>query len=76
MAVDPAKFPVVVSAQGSDGGITLYRIDQVRQPPAGDPKVRAAQARQMEALAAQAEFAAFLNHMRILADVKVINPLK
>ena len=76
MAVDPAKLPVVVSAQGSDGGITLYRIDQVRQPPAGDPKVRAAQARQMEALAAQAEFAAFLNHMRFLADVKVINPLK
>ncbi len=76
MAVDPAKLPVVVSAQGSDGGITLYRIDQVRQPPAGDPKVRAAQARQMEALAAQAEFAAFLNHMRLLADVKVINPLK
>jgi len=75
MAVDPAKLPVVVSAQGSDG-ITLYRIDQVRQPPAGDPKMRAAQAQQMEALAAQAEFAAFLNHMRILADVKIVNPLK
>ena len=75
MAVDPAKLPVVVSAQGSDG-ITLYRIDQVRQPPAEDPKMRAAQAQQMEALAAQAEFAAFLNHMRILADVKIVNPLK
>jgi hypothetical protein len=76
MAVDPAKLPVVVSTQSSDSGITLYRIDQVRQPPAGDPKVRAAQAQQMEALAAQAEFAAFLNHMRILADVKILNPLK
>jgi hypothetical protein len=38
--------------------------------------MRAAQAQQMEALAAQAEFAAFLNHMRILADVKIVNPLK
>lgn len=76
MAVDPSKLPVVVSAKNSDGGITLYRVDQVRQPPAADAKVRAAQAQQIEALAAQAEFAAFLNHMRILAKVKVVNPLK
>ncbi|MFM1834744.1 MAG: hypothetical protein RJB52_951, partial [Pseudomonadota bacterium] len=76
MAVDPAKLPAVVSSTNSDGGITLYRVDQVRQPPASDAKVRAAQAQQIEALAAQAEFAAFLNHMRILANVKVINPLK
>jgi len=76
MAVDPAKLPVVVSSTNSDGGITLYRVDQVRQPPASDAKVRAAQAQQIEALAAQAEFAAFLNHMRILANVKVVNPLK
>ena len=76
MAVDPVKLPVVVSSTNSDGGITLYRVDQVRQPPASDAKVRAAQAQQIEALAAQAEFAAFLNHMRILANVKVVNPLK
>jgi hypothetical protein len=76
MAVDPVKLPVVVSSTNSDGGITLYRVDQVRQPPASDAKVRAAQAQQIEELAAQAEFAAFLNHMRILANVKVVNPLK
>jgi hypothetical protein len=76
MAVDPTKLPSIVSVKNSEGGITLYRVDQVRQPPASDTKVRAAQAQQIEALAAQAEFAAFLNHMRILANVKVINPLK
>ncbi|MDP3622040.1 MAG: SurA N-terminal domain-containing protein [Polynucleobacter sp.] len=76
MSVDPAKLPVVISITNPGSGTTLYRIDQVRQPPAADAKIRQAQAQQMQVLAAQAEFVGFMSYWRDRANVKVINPLK
>jgi hypothetical protein len=76
MAVDPSKLPMVVSIANAGSGTTLYRIDQVRQPPAADAKVRQAQSQQIQALAAQAEFVGFMSYWRNEANVKIINPLK
>jgi len=41
-----------------------------------DAKVHKAQAQQIQALAAQSEFAGFMGYWRNSAGVKVINPLK
>jgi hypothetical protein len=76
MVVDPSKLPMVISIANPGSGTTLYRIDQVRQPPAADVKVRQAQSQQIQALAAQAEFVGFMSYWRNEANVKVINPLK
>ena len=76
MSVNPNKLPAIVSVKDSGAGVTLYRVDQVRQPPAGDAKVHKAQAQQIQALAAQSEFAGFMAYWRDAAGVKIINPLK
>ena len=76
MSIDPDKFPVVVSVRNPGVGTTLYRVDQVRQPTDVDAKVHKAQAQQIQALAAQSEFASFMSYWRDSASVKVINPLK
>jgi len=76
MAVNEDKFPAVVSVSNPGLGTTIYRIDQVRQPTAVDAKVHKAQAQQIQALAAQSEFAGFMAYWRNSAGVKVINPLK
>ena len=76
MSVNPSKLPVVISVKDSGTGVTLYRVDQVRQPPAGDAKVHKAQAQQIQALAAESEFAGFMAYWRDAAGVKIINPLK
>jgi len=65
---------VAVSKPGV--GTTLYRVDQVRQPAGVDAKIHNAQAQQIQALAAQSEFAGFMAYWRDAAGVKVINPLK
>jgi hypothetical protein len=76
MSVNASNLPAVVSVANPGVGTTIYRIDQVRQPPAVDAKVHKAQAQQIQALAAQAEFAGFMGYWRNSAGVKVINPLK
>ena len=76
MSVNPDKFPAVVSVQNPGVGTILYRVDQVRQPTGVDAKVHKAQAQQIQALAAQSEFAGFMAYWRDVAGVKVINPLK
>lgn len=76
MSVNASKLPAVVSVANPGVGTTIYRIDQVRQPSVVDAKVRKAQAQQIQALAAQSEFAGFMSYWRKSADVKVINPLK
>lgn len=76
MSINPDKLPAVVSVSNPGVGTTLYRIDQVRQPPSGDAKVYKAQAAQIQSLAAQSEFAGFMSYWRESADVKIINPLK
>jgi len=76
MSVNPNNLPAVVSVANPGVGTTIYRIDQVRQPPAVDAKVHKAQAQQIQALAAQSEFAGFMGYWRNSAGVKVINPLK
>jgi hypothetical protein len=76
MSINPDKLPTVVSVSNSGVGSTLYRIDQVRQPPSGDAKVYKAQALQIQSLAAQSEFAGFMSYWRESANVKIINPLK
>ena len=76
MSVSASKLPAVVSVANPGVGTTIYRIDQVRQPPVVDAKVRNAQAQQIQALAAQSEFAGFMAYWRNSAGVKVINPLK
>lgn len=76
MSVNASTFPAVVSVTNPGVGSTIYRIDQVRQPSAVDAKVQKAQAQQIQALAAQSEFAGFMAYWRNSAGVKVINPLK
>lgn len=76
MSINPDQFPAVVSVNDPGVGATLYRIDQARQPAGVDVKVHKAQAQQIQALAAQAEFAGFMSYWRDTAGVKVINPLK
>jgi len=76
MSINPDTFPAYVSVANSGVGTTIYRVDQVRQPSASDAKVRKAQAQQIQALAAQSEFAGFMAYWRDTAKVKVINPLK
>lgn len=76
MSVDPNKFPDLISVNNPGVGVTLYRVDQVRQPTSADAKVHKAQAQQIQALAAQSEFAGFMSYWRDLAGVKIINSLK
>ena len=76
MSANPAKLPAIVSVANPGVGATLYRVDQVRQPIGGDAKVHKAQAAQIQALAAQSEFAGFMSYWRDSAGVKTINPLK
>ena len=76
MSVNPDKFPALVSVQNPGVGTILYRVDQLRQPAGVDAKVHKAQAQQIQALAAQSEFAGFMAYWRGVAGVKVINPLK
>lgn len=76
MSINPDKLPALVSVSNPGVGTTLYRVDQVRQPTVVDAKVRKAQAQQIQALAAQSEFAGFMAYWRDVAGVKVINPLK
>jgi hypothetical protein len=76
MTINADKLPAVVSVPNTGVGVTIYRIDQIRQPPVVDAKIRQAQAQQIQALAAQSEFAGFMAYWRDGANVKVINPLK
>ncbi|MCF8190861.1 MAG: SurA N-terminal domain-containing protein [Polynucleobacter sp.] len=76
MSVNASALPAVVSVTNPGVGSTIYRIDQIRQPTAVDAKVQRAQAQQIQALAAQSEFAGFMAYWRNSAGVKVINPLK
>ena len=76
MSVNPDKLPAYVSVNVPGAGVTLYRVDQIRQPTAVDAKVYKAQSQQIQALAAQAEFAGFMSYWRDNAKVKTINPLK
>lgn len=76
MSVSADKFPAVLTVSNPGVGTTIYRVDQVRQPSSSDAKVHKAQAQQIQALAAQSEFAGFMSYWRDGAGVKVINPLK
>ena len=76
MSVNPNQLPAYVSVNTPGTGVTLYRVDQIRQPTAVDVKVHKAQSQQIQALAAQSEFAGFMTYWRDSAKVKTINPLK
>jgi len=76
MSVSQDKLPAYVSVDNPGIGTTLYRIDQVRQPTGVDAKVHKAQSQQIQALAAQAEFAGFMAYWRDSAKVKTINLLR
>jgi hypothetical protein len=67
---------MVISIANSGVGTTIYRVDQVRQPVDADPKIRQAQAQQIQALTAQSEFSGLMGFWRNKAEVKMINPLK
>ncbi len=74
MAVNIDKLPVVISVSTPGVSTTIYRICQVRQPVTVDVKIHKAQAQQIQALAAQSEFAGFMSYWRNAASVKEINP--
>jgi hypothetical protein len=76
MSVSQDKLPAYVSVASPGIGTTLYRVDQIRQPTGVDAKVHKAQSQQIQALAAQAEFAGFMAYWRDSANVKTINTLK
>ena len=76
MSVNQEKLPAYISVNNLGVGTTLYRVDQVRQPAIVDAKIHKAQSMQIQALAAQAEFAGFMAYWRDSAKVKTINPLK
>jgi len=76
MLVSQDKLPAYVSVDNPGVGATLYRVDQIRQPTGVDAKIHKAQSQQIQALAAQAEFAGFMAYWRDSAKVKTINSLK
>jgi hypothetical protein len=76
MSVSQDKLPAYVSVDNPGIGATLYRVDQIRQPTGVDAKVHKAQSQQIQALAAQAEFAGFMAYWRDSAKVKTINSLR
>lgn len=76
MSVNPDQLPAYVSVNTPGAGVTVYRVDQIRQPTAVDAKLHKAQSQQIQALAAQSEFAGFMTYWRDSAKVKTINPLK
>lgn len=76
MSTNPDKLPAYISVSNPGVGATLYRVDQIRQPTGVDAKVHKAQSQQIQALAAQSEFAGFMAYWRDAAKVKTINPLK
>ena len=76
MSVSQEKLPAYVSVVNPGIGTTLYRVDQIRQATGVDEKIRKAQSQQIQALAAQAEFAGFMSYWRDSAKVKTINSLK
>ena len=76
MSTNPDKLPAYISVSNPGVGATLYRVDQIRQPTGVDAKVHKAQSQQIQALAAQSEFAGFMAYWRDTAKVKTINPLK
>ena len=76
MSTNPDKLPAYISVSNPGVGATLYRVDQMRQPTGVDAKVHKAQSQQIQALAAQSEFAGFMAYWRDAAKVKTINPLK
>ena len=76
MSTNPDKLPAYISVGNPGVGATLYRVDQIRQPTGVDAKVHKAQSQQIQALAAQSEFAGFMAYWRDTAKVKTINPLK
>ena len=76
MLVSQDKLPAYVLVDNPGVGATLYRVDQIRQPTGVDAKIHKAQSQQIQALAAQAEFAGFMAYWRDSAKVKTINSLK
>uniref|UniRef100_UPI0040488BDA SurA N-terminal domain-containing protein n=1 Tax=Polynucleobacter sp. TaxID=2029855 RepID=UPI0040488BDA len=76
MSANADQFPALVTVNIPGQGAMIYRIDDIRQPKNIDPKVQQAQAQQIQALAAQGEFAGFMGFWRNGAVVKVINPLQ
>jgi hypothetical protein len=76
MSVNSKQLPAVVSAQASDGGFAIYRVNKVQQPSQSDAKLRANQARQVADLSTQAEAAAYFESVKDRAGVKQVNSVK
>ncbi|MDM8357288.1 SurA N-terminal domain-containing protein [Pandoraea communis] len=73
-AADTAKLPAYVGvALGEGRGYAVYRISKVTQPAEQDAQRLAAEAQQLNQLAAQAEWNAWLGDLRARSKVKVIH---
>lgn len=71
---DTAKLPAYVGVELGDGqGYAVYRISKVTQPATQDPQRLAAEAQQLNQLAAQAEWNAWMGDLRERSKVKVVN---
>lgn len=71
---DTAKLPAYVGVDLGEGqGYAVYRISKVSQPTVQDPQRLAAETQQLNQLAAQAEWNAWLGDLRARSKVKVVN---
>jgi peptidyl-prolyl cis-trans isomerase D len=73
-SADTTHLPAYVGvALGEDQGYAVYRIGKVTQPAEQDAQRLAAQAQQLNQLAAQAEWNAWLGDLRARSKVKIVN---
>ena len=73
-SADTAKLPAYVGvALGEGQGYAVYRISKVTQPATQDAQRLAAETQQLNQLAAQAEWNAWLGDLRARSKVKVLN---
>ncbi|MGC7402672.1 SurA N-terminal domain-containing protein [Pandoraea pneumonica] len=71
---DTAKLPAYVGVDLGEGqGYAVYRISKVTQPAEQDAQRLAAEAQQLNQLAAQAEWNAWLGDLRARSKVKVVS---
>ncbi len=73
-SADTTRLPAYVGVALGDGqGYAVYRIGKVTQPAEQDAQHLAAEAQQLNQLAAQAEWNAWLADLRARSKVKVVN---
>ncbi|GAB3628718.1 Peptidyl-prolyl cis-trans isomerase D [Pandoraea terrae] len=70
-SADTQSLPAYVGVDQGDQGYTIYRISKVTQPTAQDPQRLAAQTQQLNQIAGQSEWNAYVAGLRERSKVKI-----